>query len=422
MRCFLLLLFVILATPLLAQIPPSEVLNEPIRKIQAQQYYSGYRALEDDYGKDSTGLRLAQAEYLLRYFSKTVAHQYFGLKDVRGAKQELQALRAEGVHDGQLIFFPVDSMLLPILQKTPQNKRMQQQQNTAHFLLGWYYYQVHSYFPRRWLLNEEQVLGLMYRHFQQYLQQPEQGSAFGLLDFLEKAYDGIGYYELKQKNYNAAKEAFEKRLQAEPLKQIPQAPSVYYNLAYCHLELGSPEQGIPQIHRAIEQYQRAEDPRQVETYRLAALLYGKAEQWKAAEKYWLRWGKAKGDERASWIKLLDNYLSAKQIDEADRWAERIWQQDSVAPNTYETLIDHYGAATQLSAFIVFLQSKSSTASQNPEVLGALHFFSADASLILGEKEAAKTYLIKAKEAFNQLYDKRKAQQLNKVIEQVLRDL
>lgn len=420
LRLFLLAYFSLLSGTAFAQIPPIEVMREYEKKTIQKQYYSAYEALSAFHKADSVQLLLEQAEYLLRYFSKTVGHQYFGLQDLSGSDSVLADIRLEASYQGDLHYFPVDSLLLPILYKAPADAQAERQRAKAHFLIGWYYYQVQSYFPNHWIMPEEQVSGLMYRHYQQFLSYAEAASWAQGSDYLEKAYEGIGYYELRQQNYQAAKEAFEKieAVHQNSLSSIH--PSVYYNLAFCYLKLEKPEQGIPFGQRAVEQYEMG--TRKTDSYRLLALLRASAKHWEAAERNWLAWGEQNGTSTASWAELLSMYLQAEQLQAAERWADKIWTSDSIAPQTYETLISHYGSAEQLPAFISFLQNKTSTYTAQPEVLGALHFFSADAAMILSNKTQAKEYLLKAKTAFSQLYDKDKARQLETVINQVLKDL
>lgn len=421
LRLFMLAFLGLYAHTLCSQIPPSEVIPDYVQKTHDKQYRAAYGSITKEFEEDSTALLLEQAEHLLSYFSKTVAHQYFGLKDVEDPNTSLADLRQEAVADGELYYFPVDSLLLPILHKTPANTREERYRARAHFLIGWYYYQVHSYFPHHWIMKEQQVLGLMYRHFQQYLSYANSSSWKSYDRYLQRAYEGIGYYELSQQNYEAAKTAFEKRLQiGRDNKQLPQAPSVYYNIAYCYWKLEQPDQGVVMAKRALQQYD--EGIRKTDTYRLLALLHAAAQNWEAAERNYLAWGEKNKTIGKSWEQLLDMYLQANQPKPAEQWAQKIWTTDSIAPKTYETLIDHYGAAEQLPAFIDFLQDKTTLYAEQPEILGALYFFSADAALILKDKARAKTYLLKAKKAFSQLYDKNKAAQLERVIDQVLKDL
>lgn len=370
-------LFIGLLGTLKGQNPAIEQAN---KLIAIQRYASAYEVLKgSDPNDQSPETAIARTNLLLNFYVKTDKFHAFGLKDI-APNQNLQDFRDGNVSVRMQPYKP-DSILNKLVRQYPNNYKL-------HYALGNFYYEVYLlYSGDKWLLPDSVVTENIKSH---YLKAYENGES----DYWSLF--GIGYTYLLEGDYDNGIVFLEKSI-----KENPEYPLSYYNLAYAHLTKEEYEKTIKLGEKAFE-LQFIPEFKAEAAVLLGTAYRGLKQQQKAYEQM-LTAVKLYPSDYNALIPLLELELEMDKTAEYKRRTNEIFRLDPKNPIIYQDIMKAYSENEREKEYIAFLESKQSEYRSNLPASANIHFYLAVAQYENQEWVPAKINFEKSRSLFRNLY-------------------
>jgi tetratricopeptide (TPR) repeat protein len=352
---------------------------EKARKlIEERKYETAYKLLnEADPDNQNPDFVMEKSDLLLHYFTKSIMHRLFGLKDL-DPNEDLMELRS-GQGNFSMVMFDPDSVLNNLIIKYPDNYQLRKS-------LGNYYHEIHLKYPNGWFEPDSIVVHKFKENY--------------ILSYEKGVYDywtlyGIGYACLIEKDYKNSIPYFEKSIE---LKN--DYPSSYYNLGYAYLFTDQQEKGIISTKKALDLYQSPDY--KADAARMIGAMYTELKQNDKALEYYYQ---------ADIIQPHDYYtlrpiLEIETLLIIENYKNRTKEFFLLAPGNptiYQDLMKIYWDNKKQDELIMFLENQKSDFRKDNKVLGNIYFYMA---LIQYDKEDytnSKLNFEKSREIFKKVY-------------------
>jgi len=365
--------------------------------IEQEKYNSAFELLNKmDPEQQDPEVVLQKTDVALKYFVKSISHQLFAFKDLDD-DDDLLDLRESG--DGEsfsMYMFPVNEILDTLLIQFPKKYEL----NRA---LGNFYYEVHLKYGQNWLMEEPEVLELMYENCKIAVDN-------GVSDYLTQYC--IGYYHVLQEDYNQAISPFLKSIELDTTY-----PTSYYNLSICYLYTDQADKGTKYAVRSIALYD--DTSYKSDASRVAAALYKQAEDFDNAVKYYKLSDEIQPNNYYTINQLLELQLDLGLLNDALKTADSFFELDPKNPRTCSDLVEIYTITDQEQELLDLFERKIEEYNSDKEIIGNIYFHIGEYYRRKEEKIKAKENFLEAKKCFGEVFEK--DHYVFQIIEEALND-
>ncbi|MBN1970247.1 MAG: hypothetical protein JW870_12835 [Candidatus Delongbacteria bacterium] len=375
MRQILTLIFLLLATMTYSQTKEIEKAN---KLIENRKYESAMKILNEfDPKNQNPDIVIAKTDLLLNYFTKSIMHRVFGLKDLE-PNEDLMELRSGQGNFAMFMFVP-DSILNNLITLNPDNYKLRK-------TLGSYYHEVHLKYSQGWFEPDSIVVQKIRDNY--------------LLAYNKGVYDywslyGIGYTYLIKEDYKNSIPFFEKSIE---LKN--DYPSSHYNLAYAYLYTDQREKGIESAKKAMDLYEYPDY--KADASRMIGVMYRELKQNDKALEYYYNANKIQPNDYYTLKPILEIETSIN----SDNYKNRTKEFFLLAPGNptiYQDLIKIYWDNEKQGELITFLENQKKDFQTDNKILGNIYFYIATIQYDKEDYTNSKTNFEKSREIFKKVY-------------------
>lgn len=363
--------------------------------VSDKKYLTAYEWLNSLDDSLDVELQLAKINLAIDYYAVSRYHRYFGFADLR-AGESLDEIRTNGEVDRVKCYLPVDSILLRLKERHPDDYRI-------HHQLGKYYNAVFLLFGDRWGKSSEWLLDQGQHYF-------SEAWKHGVYDYYSLY--AMGYYNTLIENYHEARYWYHKSL------QIKDDPLTNYNLAVACLFDGMFSEGISSAQRACELF--SDSLKKSDAARITGILYSKTGKNKDALNYFIKADKLSPGYKPNQLYLLKSYLSLKYDDKVTLLADEVLMQNIYSPDLFQELLDMFEQEERLAMLHDIFNIAQEKSRNDAEAMGNILFHFAKLEYKLGHKKRARRYLKKSKSYFQDVFEE--GHQVFQAIDQTLEQL
>jgi tetratricopeptide (TPR) repeat protein len=381
MKNILLFIFAILVFKAIGQ-NNIEIISKANNLIDLKKYESAYNLL-DKY--DSTNINLdivlLKTDILLKYFTSSLSHRLFSLKDIEENENILDYRGRGGIFGG--IFFPVDSILNNLKITNSKNCKL-------HKYLGDYYFDANLRFGSNWFLDIDRQYLLIEEN---YLKAVEGDCA-----------DELSYYALGLINLNNEKADSSISYFKKVLELNFNSAAAHFNLGYIYSNSKNNfKEAIEYFKNALNFY--ADNENKFNSATFLADTYSKFNDFKNAIKYYELANEISPNNDYIFNKLMDFYLKSDS-NKSDSMANDYF---NLAPNNiemYYLINEVFKRNEKENRLRLFYENQLLNFGKNEEVLGYLNYI-LGVEYIEIDKKNAKSYLINSRLNFNRFFENKK---------------
>ncbi|NIO49325.1 MAG: hypothetical protein GTN73_07830 [Candidatus Aminicenantes bacterium] len=327
--------------------------------IAARKYMTAFDSLKKADPKDDNPFLLAKkVEICINYFTKSIMHQIFCLKDLE-PNESLEQLR-EGVGSFGAITFDPEKRVSAYIKKKGKS-------GILFKILGDYYYDITFRYGGQWLISEDE---LDKRIFENYLNAEKMGF------FDVESLANLGEIFLKKGNFPEGT-----RYIKQAIKLGGNKPGYHYNLGAGLFYLQQYDEAEKEIELAIQMYEQG--PYKMDAYYLASRI---AEVKNDAKQAIRLLETALAETREDYRPILHLhrlYLQTQRYQDAVNMGDLLFSKYSTNPNAIKMIVDNFFIHGEMQRLMDFFDRNIEKYASNNEVLGNLKFHKA---LILEEKE------------------------------------
>jgi tetratricopeptide (TPR) repeat protein len=347
--------------------------------IKKRKYESAIKILDKaDPNNEKPEIVIAKTDLFLNYFVTSIMHELFAVKDLEPDEELMEVRGSNG--NFAMFAFKADSLLKGLIKKYPENYNL-------HKTLGYYYHEVHLKYRDSWLEPDSVVIDKFHNYYK--------------TAYKNDVYDywslyGLGYAEVKNKNYKKAIPYFEKSIELKG-----DYPTSHYNLAYSYLYNNEREKAIESAKKAFDLYEYPQY--KADAARIIGAIYRELDKNNKALEFYI---KSDNIQPNSYYTLRP-LLETEMIVGTDTYKKRTHQfflLDPDNPTIYQDLMRIYWNNDKQMELIDFLKAQFDDFRDNDKVFGNLHFFIAKIQYDSGNNEKAKSNFEKSKEIFKNVYD------------------
>ena len=356
-----------------------EIINKANSFIANKKYESAFNLLDSfDTDNNMPDIVLLKEDIVLNYFTTSIMHQVFALKDLKKNENIMDYRGKEGAFGMQM--FQVDSILERLIKIYPDNCKLYKG-------LGDYYYDVYLKYGGEWLKNDSELYELMHTNFQKAVD----GNC---ADYL--SYYVLGYVNIVQKRYIECIPHFLKSIE----KNTAYATS-HYNLAYAYLFADDKQNALKYAKNAFDLY--IDQEYKSDAARMLGQIYTELnEDKKALENYELA-DKIDPENYYNIKPLLNLYVKTGNK-MSDKTTKSFFNLAPTNPTIYNDLVYIYISNNQINRLVDFYKSQLVAFKDNGKVQGNLNFYLGQIHIDI-DKKVAKEYFLKAKAIFSKVFDK-----------------
>lgn len=358
----------------------TETLKKANQLISNKKYESAFKLLEKfDPKNDKPDVVLLKENILLKYFTTSLMHQMFGLKDLKSHEDILDYRGTDGSFGMQV--FQADSILNRLIKIHPNNCKLYKG-------LGDYYYDVHLKYSDNWLKSSKEQIQLMKTSYEKTIQ----GNC---ADFL--SYYILGYTNLAQEKDKESIPYFLKSIEMNY-----NHASSHYNLAYAYLFNNDRKNALKYAKNSLNLYD--DTTYKSDAARMIGQIYSELKDNQNALKYYEMADKIDPKNYYN-IKLM---LYAHIEDNSPKLLETTKYFYDLAPENptiYNDLEEVYTEYKKENQLIEFYNSLLSKFEGNNKITGNLNFYLARTYLKLAKKATAKDYFNTSKKYFEKAFKK-----------------
>ena len=346
--------------------------------IEDKKYESAFKILnEADPKNQNPDIVMAKSDLLLKYFTKSIMHKLFGLKDLE-LNEDLMELRSGQGNFSMFIFAP-DSILNNLISIYPDNYKLRKS-------LGNYYHEIHLKYPKGWFEPDSIVIQKFKENY--------------MLSYENGIYDywtiyGIGYACLIKGDYKNSIPYFEKSI-----KLKNDYPSNHYNLAYACLYTGQHEKGITSAIKAMDLYEYP--GYKADAAKMVGVMYKELKQNDKALEYFYKANNIKPNDYYTLKPILEIEIILNNEKYKNRTKEFFFLGPG-NPAIYQDLMKIYWDNKKQDELITFLENQKSDFQTDNKTLGNIYFYIATIQFDKEDYSNSKTNFEKSREIFKKVY-------------------
>ena len=357
----------------------TDVVAQANQLVAEKKYESAYKLLQNfDPNNEKPDVFLLKEDILLNYFVSSLMHQAFALIDIKKNEDILDYRGNNGSYSMYAVF--IDSVLLRLIGEYPENCKLYKG-------LGDFYYDAHSKYGGRWMMEEEELQEAILENYQKAIDG-------GCADYQSFFAMGITYLELQKET--ASIPYLRKAMELDG-----KSADAFYDLAYAYIVTQRFDSALYCAKTSLELYtdkMYKGDAAMVAGRACSGLKdYGKAlNYYEMAVKYCPKdYYKLKD--------LLGVYLVTHNK-KAAKTTKEIFALAPENPTVYQGLEEMYSTYGNISDLVAFYKSQLPGYKKNARVVGNLYFYMANICLDI-DKAIAKDYFLQARESFRKVYGK-----------------
>ena len=356
--------------------------NSPLEKanklIEDRKYASAMKVLnEADPQNQDPGLVIAKSDLVLNYFTKSIMHKIFGLKDLEKNEDLMQLRGGEGNFDMQA--FDPDSILNNLIQKQPDNYKLR-------IALGNYYLEVHDKYPEGWFEPDSIVV-------QKFKDNYIEAYKNGISDYWSLY--GIGNAYLIEKDYKNSIPYFEKSIE---LKN--DYATCHYNLAYAYMYTDQQEKGISSAKKSMDLY--VDPDYKSDAAKMMGVMYRELKQNEKSLEYYYQANTIKPNDYNT-LKPMLELETALNKETYKGTTKEFFLLAPGNPTIYQNLIQIYGSINKQDELIDFLEKEKPDFKSDNKVNGNIFFYIAAIQYNKDDFKNSKANFETAKEIFKMVY-------------------
>ncbi|TYA74744.1 tetratricopeptide repeat protein [Seonamhaeicola marinus] len=371
-------LFTLFSLSVIAQ-TETETLKEAKQLIENKKYESAFKLLDKfDPTNDKPNVVLLKEDILLNYFTTSLMHQMFALKDLEPHEDIMDYRGKDGSFGMQV--FQVDSLLNRLIKMHPNNCKLYKG-------LGDYYYDAHLRYSDNWVKSSEEQIQLMKTNFEKTVEG-------GCADFL--SYYVLGYTNLVQEHDKESIPYFLKSIEMNSAHA-----SSHYNLAYAYLFNDDRQNALKYAKNALDLYE--DTTYKSDAARMIGQIYSELEDDQNALKYYEEADKIDPNNYYN-IKLILYAHIKSNSPKLPETTQYFFDLAPENPTIYNDLEEIYIEYKKEDLLIAYYNSLFSKFKENNTITGNLNFYLARTYLNLGKKATAKDYFNTSKTYFEKAFE------------------
>lgn len=357
----------------------NETITQAKDLIEKKKYESAFKLLDKiDPQNSNPDIALLKVDILLNYFVTSIMHQIFALKDLEKIETIMDYRGKGGSYTMQK--FEIDKILKNLIKQYPTNCNLYKG-------LGEYYFQAHSKYGGKWLMEDKELFTLMETNLKNAID----GNC---ADYL--SYYVLGYLAIAQKKY---KESIPYFLKSIEMKE--DYAGSHYNLAYAYLYIDDFKNAQKYAKNSLDLF--TEQTYKSDAARMLGQIYTELkDDNNALTNYELAYKAEVGNYYN--IKPLVSLYMKTGNEKAKEFTKILFNLDPENPTIYNDLEEIYYSNKKEKDLIDFYDEQLTLFKDNTKVLGSLYFYLGKSYLDL-DKKIAKEYFNKAKDLFKNVYDK-----------------
>ena len=371
--------FLLCISPNLFAQTEAEIITNANNLIFEKKYESAFNLLEKyDPTNDKVDILLLKKKIVLNYAVTSIMHQMFSLKDIKKNEDILDYKGKTGI--ANTYAFQADSLITRLIKKHPNNCQLQKG-------LADYYYEITLKYPNKWLKSDNELYDIIKENYQKAAQ-ANCGDyttyyALGIVHLLEEKYETAITYLIKSIEFN------------------DKYSNSHYNLAYAYHALNQQENALIHAQNSLNLYKDKESKSDVA--RMIGQIYTDCEDDKNAIKYYEMAKDFDPKNYYNFSGLVYLYLKTENK-KAEKTTKDAFNLDPTNPSIYTDLENIYSKFNKNAVLINFYKSQLSEFKNDKVVIGNVNFALARMNFQT-DKNTAQNYLIKAKQAFEQVFEK-----------------
>ncbi len=356
----------------------ADIIKKANYLVTNKRYESAFKLLSSfDPKNQLPDIVLLKEDIALNCYVATTEHQLFAFKDMRWNEDVMDYRDKAGSYT--MFRFPINTILDTLIKIYPGNYKLYKG-------LGDYYSAVELIYDNKWLISEDSLFKLIKKIFQIAIDH-NSGDDF--------SYYELGYINLSQQQFKDAIPYFLKSIALNKNN-----PDAYYNLAYSYLYTDDRDNALKNAKASYRLYE--DSINKADAARMVAEIYAELKDTGDAIRFYRVSDEIDSGNYYTLQPLLNLYVRTDNKKSAETLSE-FFYLDPENPTVYNDLTDIYYDTKKTGELIDFYKSKLPEFKDNDKVTGNLYFYLAQIYLAI-DKQVAAGYFIKAKEAFEKVYD------------------
>ncbi|MBR8538301.1 hypothetical protein KDU71_22210 [Carboxylicivirga sediminis] len=364
--------------------------------LEQGQYLTAFEQLNECSQLSSVDCILKKVDLALNYYLNSYYHRAFSFIDLRPG-EDLEQLRNEKAFGATPIAFQIDSTLLELQEKFPEDSRITK-------ALGDFYNRIYQDFGERWGLSAEQLLEKSNNYYQE-------AYSNGVYDYYSLYV--LGYYQSLFQNYFEAQNWF-----LRSLKLRPNEPLTNYSLAVTYLFDGLPQKGVEHATRAFHSYN--DSLNKSDAARISGILLLKTNRTQEALSFFQKADSLHAHYRPTLLYLVVASLQLGNDSLIIENGSKALNSDLYAPQVAEELNSLFTKEEKQALLHIIYKRALQDNVNDMEACGNIHFHYGKLLFTEGQKQKAKRMIKKSRENFHVIFDD--SHQVFEAIEQTLRHM